>query len=96
MTGCELIAAERQRQIDKEGWDEGHDANHRDGELARAAMCYADPCAAEEAQGVPAHWPWDSMWWKPSRNRERNLVKAGALIAAEIDRIHNAQHEGQA
>lgn len=26
------------------------------------------------------------MWWKPG-NRRRCLVKAGALIAAEIDRM---------
>jgi hypothetical protein len=32
-------------------------------------------------------WPWDEKWWKPSTNPIRNLVKAGALIAAEIDRL---------
>lgn len=37
-------------------------------------------------------WPWDSAWWKPSDDPVRNLVKAGALIAAEIDRIQMARH----
>lgn len=32
-------------------------------------------------------WPWHSSWWKPSDDPIRNLVKAGALIAAEIDRL---------
>lgn len=33
-------------------------------------------------------WPWERQWWKPSpENRIRELVKAGALIAAEIDRL---------
>jgi hypothetical protein len=32
-------------------------------------------------------WPWDQDWWKPSPDPIRNLVKAGALIAAEIDRL---------
>lgn len=35
---------------------------------------------------VPAGWPWDARWWKPG-DRKRELVKAGALIAAEIDRL---------
>lgn len=37
---------------------------------------------------VPAIWPWDAEWWKPLPNdRIHELVKAGALIAAEIDRL---------
>jgi hypothetical protein len=32
-------------------------------------------------------WPWDQKWWKPSDDPVKNLVKAGALIAAEIDRL---------
>lgn len=31
-------------------------------------------------------WPWDSEWYKP-KDRIRDLVRAGALIAAEIDRL---------
>lgn len=34
-------------------------------------------------------WPWDVKWWKPS-DRRRNLVKAGALIVAEIERLDRA------
>lgn len=30
--------------------------------------------------------PWDEKWWKP-KNPRRDLVKAGALILAEIERI---------
>lgn len=34
-------------------------------------------------------WPWAHAWWRPHPDdRIRELVKAGALIAAEIDRIH--------
>jgi len=73
------IAAERKRQIEGEGWTPGHDAEHIDGELARAAACYA--------LGIKlAQWPWDAGWWKP-KGRRRNLVRAGALIVAEIERI---------
>ncbi len=31
-------------------------------------------------------WPWESKWWKPTTPR-RDLVKAAALIVAEIERI---------
>lgn len=34
-------------------------------------------------------WPWDWSWWKPT-NRRRDLVKAGALIVAEIERLDRA------
>lgn len=39
-TGIELIAEERQRQIEVEGYDKKHDSGHTDMELAGAAACY--------------------------------------------------------
>jgi len=36
-------------------------------------------------------WPWDEEWWKPDNDAVRNLAKAGALIAAEIDRLQRLQ-----
>ncbi len=96
-TGLELIAYERNRQIKSEGWTEDHDDTHADGELARAAMCYTGRAALMSAVGFrggpkncPDGWPWDREWWKPSEDPVRNLVKAGALIAAEIDRLQRA------
>ena len=91
MSGAEMIAAERQRQIDVEGWTVEHDDEQVSGDLARAAACYAEVSLAPAPflrQGFPpASWPWSFEWWKPTDDRVRNLVKAGALIAAEIDRI---------
>ena len=82
--GVERIAQERERQIEEEYWSYEHDDNHRDGELAMAAACYA---YYEDAE-YPEHWPFDDDCWKPSPdNRIRDLEKAGALIAAEIDRL---------
>jgi hypothetical protein len=98
-TGADLIAAERRRQIEVEGWTAEHDAQHLNGELAMAAQAYIDTMrkAVAAASGrldgelwklaPPLAWPWDWEWWKPSDDPVRNLVKAGALIAAEIDRI---------
>lgn len=32
-------------------------------------------------------WPWDWAWFKPKTDRRRNLVIAGALVLAEIERL---------
>jgi hypothetical protein len=92
-TGVELIAEERNRQVEKEGWTPEHDKQHRDGELAVAGASYA--VYHTDAQVLDSTldnaWPWDEKWWKPSKDPIRNLVKAGALIAAEIDRINDMQ-----
>lgn len=90
-TAIELIAEERRRQIEVEGWTPEHDSNYHYDELARAAASYALP--EESRHGVfigdkPEHWPWESKWWKPTPDdRIRELTKAGALIVAEIDRL---------
>lgn len=96
MTGIEIIAEERKRQIEKEGWTAEHDSEHRTNDLALAAGAYAMPEEArtfmltKEGEYLPIFWPFDSKWWKPSPNdRVKELAKAGALIAAEIDRIQN-------
>ncbi|MCB0173313.1 MAG: hypothetical protein KDJ97_22510 [Anaerolineae bacterium] len=83
--GVELIAAERQRQIDKEGYTALHDDYWQDEELAMAAVFYAAP---EKYGEMLAFWPWvDRYNKKRKHNRLRQLAIAGALIAAEIDRL---------
>ena len=109
-TGIELIAEERKRQIEVEGWTAEHDKCQSDGELAMAAVCYASPYlpfyqdVLQDGVLYSDCWPewWDKEWDKRRRDaanriipnikigasaRIRNLVKAGALIAAEIDRL---------
>ena len=85
-TGVELIAEERKRQIEVEKWDEEHDDKHSKGEIANAARCYAIP-GVKSWWTTGLDWPWNVSWWKPSDDPIRNLTKAGALIAAEIDRL---------
>lgn len=93
------IVAERNRQRSREGWTEEHDDEHREGELAKAAACYAWAATlASDVRRVMASgswseavilrrlWPWGRSWWKPKSPRE-DLVKAAALIVAEIERI---------
>lgn len=79
------ILAERRRQVEAEGWSPSHDDEHAHEEIARAAACYALPQGRRWAitEGL---WPWDRAWWKPG-DRRRDLVKAGALIVAEIERL---------
>lgn len=91
MTGIDFIAAERQRQIDI-----GHTAGADDMQgdrLVLAAVCYAMPDKIRSARIWDTSvfsriWPWRYGSWKPSTdNRVMELAKAGALIAAEIDRL---------
>jgi hypothetical protein len=88
--GVRRIAAERERQIEDEGYTAEHDAREAVDDLARAGACYALPEA--ERQYFPHHWPWNPEYWKPTPNdRIRELVKAGALVAAEIDSLLREQ-----
>lgn len=80
-SGIGLITTERQRQMTAEGWTPEHDDAHDKRELVYAAIRYASPMPTFH------FWPWEEAWWKPSDDPIRNLVKAGALIAAEIDRL---------
>ncbi len=83
MTGAELIAAERKRQIEQEGWTAEHDKQHSPTSLKQAAHSYllADGPDAE----LPAGWPWATKRWKP-KDRKQNLIRAGALYLAAADR----------
>lgn len=83
------VLAERRRQIGVEGWTPEHDDAHDDGVMAAAAACYAivdNEQAMECVEFFDNLWPWSRNWWKPT-DRRRNLVKAAALIIAEIERI---------
>lgn len=122
--GVKRIAAERQRQIQEEGYDVEHDRDHANGELALAASLYASPeklyrframhdphviqlkgdgttisqatltvdCARQVAEDP---WPWDSRYDKRAKHsRIRRLEIAGALIAAELDRLLEKESHG--
>lgn len=81
------VLAERQRQIGVEGWTPEHDDEHDSGEMAIAAAFYAMAYRSYEDGRV--RWPWDDKWCKPKSQRH-NLVRAGALILAEIERLDRA------
>jgi len=90
--GVRLIADERRRQVEVEEWDAGHDDAQRSGAMRRAAACYA--AFAGQHRAAPPEWPWGFGSWKP-KDEIRDLVRAGALIAAEIDRLKRQEREGE-
>lgn len=87
-TGVELIAEERKEQIEKHGFDVTEDANYSHNELIKAALFAINPDQFE--------WPY---YWSEKLRRKiidkpnaiERLKVAGALIAAEIDRIQNVE-----
>lgn len=101
-TGAELIAQERERQISQEGWTPDLDDTHVCREMAWAAMCYVRHYCQRawvldegdipnyQSETAPDEWYWDTGWWKP-KGKIEDLVRAGALIAAEIDRLQRAK-----
>lgn len=90
------VLAERSRQVEAEGFSSAHDDRYRTGALAKAASCYALQAAENrpQKQSPPSWWPWVSSWWKPTTPR-RDLIKAAALILAEIERLDRAALAGQ-
>lgn len=100
--GAGLIAKERERQLGEEGWTTTHDDRHTLAELTLAGFSYASLAASQVRlaggcvkERLPVYWPWDASWYKPSADPIRNLVKAGALIAAEIDRLQRKAKDVQ-
>ena len=101
MTGAQRITQERTRQRSAarhggEGFDTAHDDQHIGEQLATAAAVYALP--ERYRQPIMRYWR-DELWptgWEPKfddvnpERRVRILEKAGALIAAEIDRLIRA------
>lgn len=90
MDSIELIKQERERQITEEGYSWRHDDEEVNHQLSDAAIVYA--CPAPLRYQLEHFWPWDKQYFKPDTSYTRNgrikeLVKAGALIAAEIDRL---------
>lgn len=97
--GIGRIGEERRAQWLREGYDHEQDDTYTEGQLAAAAACYlahasigTDPEVRVSPEAIRANvWPWPSDTFKPT-TPIRDLVKAGALIAAEIDRrIRNGE-----
>jgi hypothetical protein len=87
-SGLEIIAAERLGQLHFGCYTADQDDNYVNGELLLAARCYAEYSIGVAYGPPPNGWPWGMDSWRPTPNNQiKNLAKAGALIAAEIDRL---------
>jgi hypothetical protein len=84
------VLTERRRQIIEEGWTAEHDDQHHNKELAIAGACYAlgpsHVWLRVRTRAEQIGWPWSPEWWKP-KNHRRDLVRAAALMIAEIERL---------
>lgn len=92
------VAEEVLRQVHVEGFDAEHDDQYRGGQLALAGAAYAICAAVQTVEGptntithLPLRlWPWSIAWWKP-KDLRRNLVRAAALIIAQIRAFDRAE-----
>ena len=84
LAGVAAVMAERRRQIGKLGWTPEHGDGQGDGGLANIAYrCLGEVFENRESgQGDPG-------------DEERLLRNAGALAAAEIDRVIRAREKGR-
>ena len=87
------VVQERIRQVSHEGWTAAHDDAYPMGKLAQAGATYAKNAGVPFVNQPPHGWPFPREWWKPTTPR-RDLVKAAALILAEIEKMDRAAIAG--
>lgn len=93
-TGIELITEERRRQVEVKGWSLQRDDEHTDGALAvSAAQCACDGTDATVQDPLERDWGIVARHGVNGKQPDRlhMLAVAGALIAAEIDRIQRVK-----
>src|SRR5688572_10498777 len=98
LTGVELIARERQEQIEKHGFSVIHDAEYyQNFELLQAALFCIDQ-TIPEGYGLKTYKPWPEGWGEKFKHKILakdvigQLKVAGAFIAAQIDKLQSEQH----
>lgn len=97
------VLTERIRQIQEHGYDSDHDDDHACDEIAALATYYAMPPSARSWDAtstgygdtlgeaiLPEGWK-AKQWDGEEAGRIRELEKAGALIIAELERLHRAE-----
>lgn len=89
-SGIARIAAERRRQIEKEGYDAKHDKKHASRDLVSASITYCLYAIGHSDFSLKFWWPFRWSMFKPCA-AIRCLEKAGALCAAAIDRMQEAE-----
>lgn len=94
-TGVGLIASERQKQIEKYGFTGQHHLDNPEGyssnQLSKAAVTLLMPELIPNLAWTTVPENWDEKWFEKLMNKQpkERLVIAGALIAAELDRLNS-------
>lgn len=83
------VLKERCRQVSDEGFTTDRDDAFTDYQLPRAAVCYAINSAGLPPHRATLYWPFAPAAFKPV-DRRAGLVKAAALLLAEIERLDRA------
>lgn len=86
LTGAELIAQERKEQIEKHGVTINQDIDYNNNEELRKG---AVALLLDDGMMMPAIWDVKIVSKMCNKSYKERLIIAGALIAAEIDRINN-------
>ncbi|WP_315055195.1 hypothetical protein [Chryseobacterium indoltheticum] len=93
-TGVGLIASERQKQIEKYGFTGIHHVANPEGysagQLMKAAITLLLPHLIQNLGWTTVPEKWDEEWFEKliDKKPKERLVIAGALIAAELDRLN--------
>jgi hypothetical protein len=86
------IEKERNRQIKEEGFDAEHDDSYRAGDLGMGAAAYIMSACTNEP--FPEGWMWQLSSVYKRRVPTATLIKAAAMIVAEIERLDRASIKG--
>lgn len=86
-TGLELITEERVKQIGKYGYTGYHDVGYQNKELLWGALTYLKKAMWEKNFNEKETWPFEMKYFNDEGYVE-SLKKAGAFIAAELDRLN--------
>lgn len=87
------VLTERRRQVAEEGYSPESDAELTDYQLPRAAACYVLAASGVARHKVTLFWPF-AQPMKVAEQRRRNLIKAAALILAELERLDREAEQG--
>lgn len=95
LQAARMIHDERYRQQTQEGYTQDHDDEHTEGQLALLAAAYAlSSCKDEFSQTVVRNLTAitnDPTWPFKPKDPIRDLVRAGALLLAELERRLRAE-----
>ena len=83
-TAINLVKEEREKQINKHGYTVAYDRQHHDKAVLHGALAYLNSTIYSSTVGIE-DWPFEKESFKPEGDI-KNLVKAAAMIIAEIDK----------